>query len=153
MGREVPAARGARSERAPRSLRPSRQPSVIRVQFEADRPDGDDNAPIAARVELAAQIADLHVDDVGVRRGLEIPNVLEQHRSSDGLAGTAHKIFEQLEFPRNQVDHLAFVPDCSVDQSISKSPTLSRMTPMSPPRRKRASTRAVNSRTSNGLTK
>jgi hypothetical protein len=35
---------------------------VFRVQFEADRPDRDD-APIAGRVELAAQIADLHVDD------------------------------------------------------------------------------------------
>jgi hypothetical protein len=36
---------------------------VFHVQFEADRLDRDDDAPIAGRVELAAQIADLHVDD------------------------------------------------------------------------------------------
>src|SRR5271167_1765725 len=47
----------------------NRKPSVLRVQFEADRPDRDDDASIAGRVELAAQIADLHVDDVGVSGG------------------------------------------------------------------------------------
>jgi len=89
---------------------------VIRVQFEADRPDRDDDTSIAGRVEFAAQIADLHVDHVGVGGRLEMPNVLEQHRSGDRLAGTAHEVFEQLEFPRNQVDEPAFAPDRSLDQ-------------------------------------
>jgi hypothetical protein len=72
----------ARTEGAQGLLRPGRKPRVIRVQFEADRSDRNDDAAIACRVELAAQIADLHVDNVGVRRGLEIPNILEQHRPS-----------------------------------------------------------------------
>src|SRR6185437_13692892 len=93
-----------------------RKPSVIHVQFEADRPDRDDDAPIAGPVELAPQIAHLHVDDVGVRRGLHIPNLLEQHRPRDGLAGVAHEVFEQPEFHRMQLDQLAFAPDRSLDQ-------------------------------------
>jgi hypothetical protein len=93
----------------------SRRLLSVRVQFEADRPNRDDHATIAGRVELAAQIADLHIDNVGVRRGLEIPNVLEKHRSGDGLAGPPHKVFKQLEFPWNQVDQPALVPDGSGD--------------------------------------
>ena len=34
------------------------------------------------------------------------------------MAGAAHEVFEQLEFPGNQVDQLAFVPDGSVDQVL-----------------------------------
>jgi hypothetical protein len=50
---------GARSRPTRRGLSIS---LISRAFFEADRPDRDD-APIAGRVELAAQIADLHVED------------------------------------------------------------------------------------------
>ena len=59
------------------------------------------------RIELAAQVADLDVDDIGLGDEFEIPHVLEQHRPGHDLAGAAHEIFEQGEFPRQQIDRLA----------------------------------------------
>src|ERR1700728_4085788 len=81
--------------------------SSIGIQFEADRSDIDDEAPAAARIELAAQVADLDVDDVGLRHEFEIPHVLEQHRPGHDLAGPAHEIFEQGEFLRQQIQQLS----------------------------------------------
>ena len=60
-----------------------------------------------AGIELAAQVADLDVDDIGLGDEFEIPHVLEQHRPGHDLAGAAHEIFEQGEFPRQQIDRLA----------------------------------------------
>src|SRR5579871_89637 len=72
--------------------------SSIRIQFEADRPDIDDEAPAAARIELSAQIANLDIDDVGLGHEFEIPDILEQHRPGHDLVGPAHEIFEESEF-------------------------------------------------------
>src|SRR5271155_846437 len=78
--------------------------SSVRIQFEANGADVDDEAPDAGGIELAAQVADLDVDDVGLRHELEIPHILEQHRSGHDLAGAPHEIFQQGEFPRQQID-------------------------------------------------
>src|SRR5271163_5207127 len=74
--------------------------SSVRIQFEADRADIDDEAPDARGIELAAQLADLDVDNIGLNHEFEIPHILEQHRPGHDLAGAAHEIFEQGEFPR-----------------------------------------------------
>src|ERR1700689_2117830 len=81
--------------------------SSIRIQFEADRSDIDDEAPAAARIELAAQVADLDVNDVGLRHEFEIPHILEQHCPRHDLAGATHEIFQQGEFPRQEIDQFA----------------------------------------------
>src|SRR5208282_6811129 len=52
--------------------------SIVSIQFEPDRPDVDDESSRAGRVELATQIADLDVDDVGLRKEFEIPDILEK---------------------------------------------------------------------------
>src|SRR6516164_2865261 len=55
-------------------------------------------------VDLTADAPDIDVDDV--RRGveMEIPYVLQQHRPRHDLALVANQIFEDLEFPRQQLD-------------------------------------------------
>src|ERR1700722_9686888 len=90
--------------------------SSVHIQFEADSADIDDEASRARRVELAPQIADLHVDDIRLRHKVEIPNILEQHRPGHDLPGSAHEIFEQGEFPRQQINRLAVAPDAPFNE-------------------------------------
>src|SRR5271154_1227018 len=78
--------------------------SSVRIQFEANGADIDDEAPDAGRIELAAQVADLDVNDIGLRHEFEIPHILEQHRPGHDLPGAPHEIFQQGEFPRQQID-------------------------------------------------
>src|SRR3984885_2041116 len=90
--------------------------SSVRIQFEADSADIDNEASRAGRVELAPQIADLHVDDICLRHKVEIPNILEQHRPCDDLPGSTHEIFEQREFSRQQINRLAVAPDAPFNE-------------------------------------
>src|ERR1700677_809508 len=90
--------------------------SSVHIQFEADSADIDNEASRARRVELAPQIADLHVDDIRLRHKVEIPNILEQHRPGDDLPGSAHEIFEQGEFPRQEINRLAVAPDAPFNE-------------------------------------
>src|SRR3984957_5431461 len=90
--------------------------SSVHIQFEADSADIDNEASRARRVELAPQIADLHVDDIGLRHKVEIPNILEQHRPGHDLAGSAHEIFKQREFSRQEIDELAVAPDAPFNE-------------------------------------
>src|SRR6202167_2400749 len=90
--------------------------SSVHIQFEADSADIDNEASRARRVELAPQIADLHVDDVRLSHKVEIPNILEQHRPRHDLPGSAHEIFEQGEFPRQQINRLAIAPDAPFNE-------------------------------------
>src|SRR5689334_3221074 len=46
-------------------------------------------------VELAAQPADVNVDDVGAGIEVVVPNLLEQHRASDNASFVPGEIFEQ----------------------------------------------------------
>src|SRR5271155_5355824 len=97
------ATENARARRNARALKTS----MIRIQLEADGANIDDETPNARGVELAAQVADLDVDDVGLRQEFEIPHILEQHCPGNDLTGAAHEIFQELEFPRKQIDQLA----------------------------------------------
>src|SRR5262249_55061400 len=55
-------------------------------------------------VDLAADAPDIDVDDVGRGIEMQIPDVLQQHRAGHDLALVANEIFEDLEFPRQQLD-------------------------------------------------
>ena len=50
--------------------------SLVGIEPETDGADVDDILALPGRIELAAQIADLHVDDVGLRHEFEVPDVL-----------------------------------------------------------------------------
>src|ERR1700722_14079082 len=90
--------------------------SSVHIQFEAHGADIDNEASRARGVELASQIADLDVDDICLRHEVEIPNILEQHRPGHDLAWSAHEIFEQGEFPRQQINRLAVAPDAPFNE-------------------------------------
>src|SRR5580698_8481226 len=90
--------------------------SSVHIQFEADSSDIDNEASRARGVELAPQIADLHIDDIRLRHKVEIPNILEQHRPRHDLPGSAHEVFEQGEFPRQQINRLAVAPDAPFNE-------------------------------------
>src|SRR5215813_3869245 len=85
----------ASARRNARALRTS----SIRIQFEADGSDIDNQTSGARGVQFAAQVADLHVDNIGLRHEFEIPHILKQHRSGHNLPGAAHEILQELKFP------------------------------------------------------
>jgi hypothetical protein len=58
----------------------------------------------ALRVDLAAQAADVHVDDVGAGIEVVAPDLLEDHRAREHVARVAHEGFEQAEFDRQQFE-------------------------------------------------
>src|ERR1700758_2349431 len=60
-----------------------------------------------AFIDLRSQAGDVHVDDISLRIKMIVPDVLQQHSAGHDLAGVAHQIFEQAEFPRLQLDLLS----------------------------------------------
>src|ERR1700722_12022959 len=120
---------------------PPLKTSSVHIQFEADGADIDNEASRADGVELAPQVADLDVDDIGLRHEIEIPHVFEQHRPGHDLAGPAHEIFEQSEFPRQQIDRLAVAPDGPLNENHfhgAPPPHPRAAAPPPPPRHRRA---------------
>src|ERR1700688_1730256 len=64
--------------------------------------DGVQKRRLEIPVDLGAQARDMHVDHVGLRIEMIVPDMFEQHRAGDNLAGVLHQIFEQAEFARLQ---------------------------------------------------
>src|SRR5580698_4528130 len=98
--------------------------SIVHIQFETDGADIHNEASRAGGIELASQVADLHIDNIGLRHECEIPHILEQHRARHDLAGPAHKVFQQGEFPWQEIDKLAVAADGSLDKIHLKGPNL-----------------------------
>src|SRR5579863_8992637 len=59
--------------------------------------DGVDQRRREAAIDFAAQAADLHIDDVGLRIEMAVPHCFEQHGAGDDLALVAHQISEQAQ--------------------------------------------------------
>src|SRR5579871_2265398 len=78
----------------------ARKTSAVSIEPEADRADVEDELSPPRRIELAAEIADLNIDNVGRRQEFVVPDILEQHRARDDLTGAEHEVFEQLELLR-----------------------------------------------------
>jgi hypothetical protein len=74
--------------------------SSVHIQFGADGADIDNKAPRAGGV--GPQIADLDVDHIRLRHEVEISHILEQHRPGHDRPRSAHEIFEQGEFSRQE---------------------------------------------------
>src|SRR6185503_8178219 len=55
-------------------------------------------------VDLLAEVADVHVDHVGVALEAEVPHVLEDSRARKELAGMAHEVLEECELLRREVN-------------------------------------------------
>src|SRR5258708_6462448 len=55
-------------------------------------------------IDPVAEPAHQDIDDIGLRIEVVLPDVREDHRFRDDLAGIPHQIFQQREFPRAQVE-------------------------------------------------
>src|SRR5262245_50733612 len=66
--------------------------------------DGMDERIGLLPVDFAADTADIDINDVGRGVEMEIPDMLQQHRSWNNLTFVANQVFENLEFSRQQRD-------------------------------------------------
>src|SRR6516164_5456898 len=60
-----------------------------------------------ALVDFRSQSRNVHVDDICLRIEMIIPDIFQQHRAGDDLAGMPHEIFEQAKLPGLQLYFLA----------------------------------------------
>src|SRR6186713_3334359 len=66
--------------------------------------NGVDERTVEALVDLRSQPRDMHVNNVGLRVEVIVPNMLEQHGAGHHLAGVLHQEFEQAELARLKHD-------------------------------------------------
>src|ERR1700692_4102240 len=90
----------------PMAMRNAEEPKIsnVRIEHESGAANVGDQRRRPGLIDLAPQIADMHVDDIGFRNKTIVPYFLQQHGAGDDLAGPAKKIFEQLELARQQID-------------------------------------------------
>src|SRR5215510_11522017 len=81
--------------------------SGLVLQDVAGSADRVEELPLLRPVDLPAQIADVHVDDVALGVEVEPPHVLDQHRPREDAAGVAHEVLEQRPLARGQLDPAA----------------------------------------------
>jgi hypothetical protein len=67
-------------------------------------------------VDLLAQPAHQHVNDVGLRIEAVFPHVRQNHRLRHDAAGVANQVFEQRELPRPQVQRFPSAGDAPRQQ-------------------------------------
>src|SRR5271166_2297675 len=68
---------------------------------------GVEKRRVEIAVDLGAQARYMHVDHVGLRIEMVVPDMLEQHGAGDDLPGVLHQIFQQAELARLEDDLLA----------------------------------------------
>src|SRR5580692_1572746 len=112
---DVAAAMAIAKARASRSA-DDRKKSGARIEHESGAANTGDQRRYAGGIDFAAQISDMHVDDVGFRDEAVVPDPFEQHGARDDLAGAAQKIFEQLELTWQQLDRHAVALHGMLDQ-------------------------------------
>src|SRR5581483_7860195 len=88
--------------------------------------DGSQQLPLLIRIDLLPELADVHVDDIGLRVEVIVPHVLEQHGPGNDLTGVAHEVLEQLELPRLQLDRARAAPDLAAEQIYAQIPDFQR---------------------------
>src|SRR5829696_1171007 len=69
-----------------------------------DAPDRAQELVVERPIDLFAQTAHQHVDDVGLRIEGVVPYVRQDHRLGDDLGRIAHQVLEQRELARPELD-------------------------------------------------
>src|SRR3984885_15755781 len=75
----------------------ARSSSVGDTQDESYAADIVEQRHLALGVDLAPQLADMDVDQIGMRRVGVVPHALEQHVARHHARRPAHHVFQQLE--------------------------------------------------------
>src|SRR5580704_10900006 len=81
------------------------------LQHVADTAHGLDHLLSPLVVDLAAQVADVDVDDIGESIVIHIPNVFDDHGAAQGPAAVTHQVFEDAELFRRELNVLAGADD------------------------------------------
>src|SRR5207253_7706527 len=63
-----------------------------------------DQLAVLSAVDLVAQVVDVHVNDVGERVEVLVPDVLGDHRAGQHAAGIAHQVFQEGILLGRQLD-------------------------------------------------
>src|SRR5437899_2984305 len=72
------------------------------TEAKSDAANGMDQRIGLAAVDLPANTADIDINDIGRGIEMQIPHVLEEHRSRNHLTDIARQIFQQLKLARQQ---------------------------------------------------
>ena len=97
-------------------------PSAVMAEALGTRPDtlanhvpgaanSVDERTVEALVDLRSQARDMHVNNVGLRVEVIVPDMLEQHGAGHHLAGVLHQELEQAELARLKHDLGAITHD------------------------------------------
>ena len=76
----------------------------------------DEDVLQGTAIDLLPQARDMHVDDIGLRIEVIVPDRFEQHGPRHHLPGMAHQVLEQAELARLQLQHLATALDAALEQ-------------------------------------
>src|SRR5579864_8195535 len=76
---------------------------VLSIQRVTDPAKGMNERHGVPPIDLAAQSADVGLDDRGVGIEMHFPHFVQQHRAGDDLPGVSHQILEQQEFAWQQL--------------------------------------------------
>src|ERR1700730_19077271 len=72
-----------------------RKNSNLCTEHESNATHGVDERRLTGQIDLAAEPADMDVDEVSTRIEVIVPDLLEEHGSRDDLAVVPDQIFEQ----------------------------------------------------------
>ena len=123
-------------------------------QHVAGAAHGVQQARLAPRLELAAQVGDEDVDRVGLGERVVAPDVVEEGLARDDEPGVAHQVLEQLELAGGEVDLPVAATDLAGVSGLRlRSPVTSEALPRGGRRRRSARILASSSSRSNGLTR
>src|SRR5271166_993062 len=96
--------------------------STVGRQAVADAAHGLQRGPPEGLVDLAPQVADVDLDDVGVALEVLTPDVRHDLALVDRLAREAHEVLEERELPRSEL-HLVVTPAAPVLGRVQRQVT------------------------------
>src|ERR1700730_11105616 len=74
-----------------------RKNSSRRTEYEPDAAHSVNERRLAGQIDLAAELSDVDVDEVGARIEVIMPNLLEEHGSGDDLTMVPDQMLEQAQ--------------------------------------------------------
>src|SRR5262249_37133557 len=77
---------------------------------------------VKATIDLAPEIADVDIDDIGITKEVKVPDVLGNLRAGEHVPGMAHEIFQEGELPRAQFDQAPAAADLALGGVHSEVP-------------------------------
>src|SRR5882757_6593149 len=81
-----------------------RKNSSWRTENEPDATHGVNERRFAGHIDLAPEPSNMDVDEVCARIEMIVPDLLEEHGSSDNLVMVPDQMFEQAQLPRLQFE-------------------------------------------------